>query len=106
MSTPQNKPNFNAFNSTASLIGDEHVLCILYQLSSKEMRFNEIQRAIEGMSPTTLTARLKKLESEKLIQRKEETLDKISVTYSLTEKGKALLPVMKEIAKFAEKFVK
>jgi DNA-binding HxlR family transcriptional regulator len=68
------------------------------------MRFNELQRAINGLNPATLTSRLKKLEKDDLVMRKKETLDKISVVYRLTEKGMAIVPVIKAIGEFAEKF--
>lgn len=88
------------------MIGDVHILCIIHHLSTKEMRFNELQRAIAGISPTTLTDRLKRLEKENFILRKEETLDKISVVYALTDKGRDLVPVINEVGKFAMKYVK
>lgn len=87
-----------------SMIAEAHMLCIIHHLSEKEMRFNEIQRSIKGLNPTTLSDRLKKLEKEGLVNRKEETLDKVSVVYELTPKGRDILPVIKEISKFAEKY--
>lgn len=62
-----------------AMIGYVHILCIINNLSNKEIRFNELQRAMDGLSPVTLSKRLKKLESVKLIIRKEDTLDKLSV---------------------------
>jgi DNA-binding HxlR family transcriptional regulator len=106
MSTSKTQSSNNEIEKALALIGDFHTLCIIHHLSIKEMRFNELQRAIDGMSPTTLTDRLKKLENEKILLRKEETLDKISVVYCLTDKGKDLVPVMKEVGKFASKYVK
>lgn len=103
MST-DNKSLPDELNSAIKIIGDGHILCIISILSKGEQRFNELQRSINNINPTTLADRLKRLEQEKIISRKEETLDKLSVVYSLTKKGKALLPVIKEISIFADKY--
>jgi DNA-binding HxlR family transcriptional regulator len=87
------------------MLGDTWVLSILCNLSrQKSLRFNELQRALEGISPTTLANRLKHLEKAGMIGRKEETIDKLSVVYELTSKGQAILPITSEFRKFAEKF--
>lgn len=98
--------NYSALakSDAITLIGDAYILRIVSNLSKQGMRFNELQRAIEDICPATLTDRLKKLEHENIVSRKEETVDKLSVVYELTEKGKAILPIMKAIGKYAEKF--
>jgi DNA-binding HxlR family transcriptional regulator len=106
MSTSKTQSNTTEIDKALAMIGDVHILCIIHHLSTKEMRFNELQRAIDGISPTTLTDILKRLEKENLILRKEETLDKISVVYALTDKGRGLVPVINEVGKFAMKYVK
>lgn len=88
-----------------SMIGDEHILCIIHNLRMKPMRFNELQRAIHGLNPATLTCRLKQLEEDGLVSRQKLSPEKISVTYDLTEKGQAIVPVIDEIAKFADRYI-
>ena len=85
------------------LLGDFWILTIIDVLMEEPLRFNEIQRNVTGINPATLTNRLKKLEQARLIERQEETLDKLSVTYALTERGISILPVIAEIQVFAEK---
>ena len=87
------------------MIGDSWMLSIIGNLSDGPLRFCEIERAVTGINPVTLTSRLKKLEQEKIIIRQEETLDKVSVVYELTEKGRGVVPVVTAIGKFAEKYV-
>lgn len=99
-----NKIHSKELESTIKLIGDACVLHIINTLSNNPMRFCELQRALNNMNPTTLTDRLKKLEQEKIIHRKEETLDKLSVVYELSDKGKGTLPILKAIKKFAENY--
>lgn len=91
-------------NQAIKKIGDDHILCIIGILRDGGLRFNEVQRAI-SINPTTLTDRLQKLEVEGILSKEKETLDKMSVVYELTEKGKALLPVLDEIDKFAKKYL-
>ena len=88
------------------MLGDFWTLAILQVLGTSEKRFSEIERELTKASPTTLTNRLKKLEEQKLIKRKEETVDKLSVVYSLTDKGRGTLPILHEIRLFANKFLK
>lgn len=85
------------------ILGDYWTLEIIQDLSAGEKRFNQLQRDVTGINPTTLANRLKKLESDQIIKRKEETVDKLSVVYTLTTKGEAILPILKQIKVFAEK---
>ena len=57
------------------------------------------------MNPVTLTNRLKTLEGEGFIDRKKEAIDKLSVSYLLTKKGRGMLPVLKKIESFAKQYV-
>ncbi len=106
MSTTNNQHISEELNEGIKMLGDTWILCIVGTLSKGDLRFNELQRVITGINPATLTNRLKRLEKEKMIERKEETIDKLSVIYSLSEKGKGILPTLKEIQLFADKFLK
>lgn len=99
---PSNIPAY--VNHAIKILGDDHVLCIIASLSNNSMRFSELQRAL-CVNPTTLTNRLSRLEQEGILDRKEETLDKLSVVYELTEKGRGIIPIMNEFEKYAKKFV-
>ena len=87
------------------MLGDFWTLSIIQALSDGEMRFSQIQREVEGVNPVTLTNRLKRLEESGLVERQKETLDKLSVTYSLTKKGDGILPVLREIRMFSAKYL-
>jgi DNA-binding HxlR family transcriptional regulator len=88
------------------MLGDFWTLQIIQSLADGQKRFTELERALPGINPTTLTARLKKLMGQKIILRSEETVDKISVAYSLTAKGKGILPVLAEIRVFADRYLR
>lgn len=44
------------------------------------------------------------MEKEKIIKKERKTIDKLSVSYTLTEKGIAILPIISEIEKFSKKY--
>ncbi len=92
-------------NSAIHLLGDSWTLGVIGSLAQGDLRFCEIQRALHDVNPVTLTSRLKKLEKEKIISRADKTVDKISVVYSLTPKGKAIVPIIDQLEKYAKKFL-
>ena len=87
------------------IFGDAWTLAIVLGLATATRRFNELQRLLGNVSPTTLTDRLKKLESYGLIVQEKQTVDQLSVIYSLTDKGKKMLPVLDAIESFSKKFL-
>lgn len=105
MSSQNKSPLPPALDQAIKLLGDDWILCIIGNLADRELRFCELERAIANINPVTLTDRLKKLETQKIVKRKTETVDKLSVVYELTPKGRAILPVIKEMAIFAKHFL-
>lgn len=87
------------------MLGDFWTLAIIQALITGQKRFTQIQRELLEINPTTLTNRLKKLETQKIIKRQAETLDKLSVVYYLTDKGRGVLPVLSQIKLFADKYL-
>lgn len=84
------------------LLGDYTTLRIIDVLSVSGLRFTDLRRALVETNAPTLIDRLKRMGDAGLLERAEATLDKKSVTYELSEDGKALIPVLKEIRKFAQ----
>ena len=83
------------FGYTLSLIGGKYKMIILYWLASKDtMRHNELKRAIGIISFKTLSLMLKELEADGLILRKEYPQVPPKVEYSLTERGRSIIPVL------------
>ena len=85
--------------SILTLIGDYWALNILMELRQGELRFSELQRTLEGISPVTLTNRLKKLDEAELIYRTTQSRDKQSVVYGLNDCGRKLVPILDAIEK-------
>lgn len=99
------KQHDDLMHQAFKIFGDAWNLSIVRVLSETTQRFNELQRNLGGISPTTLTDRLKKLESYGLIVQERQTVDQLSVIYSLTEKGKKMLPILQAIESFSKKFL-
>ena len=93
------------FDRASHLLGDFWTLQIADALRDDELRFCEIERAIPAISPATLTGRLKKLEDAEVISRNVETRDRQSVTYSLTNKGQGIVPILDAIKSFTNEYV-
>lgn len=85
------------------LLGDYVTLRIIDVLRTQELRFTELQRRIGDTNPVSLTDRLKRLEGAGLIERREATVDRHSVTYQLTRQGNDFLPVLRAIEAFASR---
>lgn len=79
---------------TAELIGNKWTPLIIRDLVKGEKRFSELERSLRGISPKTLSERLKKLEDAQVVNRKCYAEVPPRVEYTLTEKGFALLPVI------------
>jgi DNA-binding HxlR family transcriptional regulator len=67
-------------------------------------RFNEFIDSIEGINPNTLSTRLKEMEKGGLVKKNIYNETPIRIKYNLTTKGKALQPILEEMAKFSTKF--
>ena len=85
------------------LLGDYTTLRVIDFLRSGALRFTELERALGDTNSVTLTNRLKRLEAAGLLERREATFDRQSVTYSLSETGTGLLPVLAEIQNFTRR---
>ncbi len=83
------------FSYTLSLINGKYKMTILYTLMNFEMvRFNEMKRYIGEISYKTLSASLKELEADQLVHREEYPQIPPKVEYSLTARGKSLIPIL------------
>lgn len=92
------------FSYTLSLISGKYKMTILYTLMEfKVVRFNELQRYIKGISFKTLSLSLKELEADKLINRKEYPQIPPKVEYSLSERGKSLMPILDGMCEWGDK---
>jgi DNA-binding HxlR family transcriptional regulator len=90
---------------TATLIGDRWTPLIVRDLAPGCRRFSELQRSLDGISPKTLSDRLRKLEDAEIVSRTCFAEMPPRVEYRLTEKGHALLPVIESMRDFGESWL-
>ena len=85
------------------IIGQKWKLPILWYIADKEViRYNELQRKVVGITATMLTKDLRELENDGLISRKQYSTIPPTVEYSLTEKGKTLIPALDTLYQWAD----
>ena len=91
------------FHYTMSLIQGKYKMFILYALMDfGVVRFNEMKRYIRGISFKTLSATLKELEADGLVHREEYPQIPPKVEYSLTERGRSLIPILDQMCTWGE----
>ena len=91
---------------TAQIIGNKWTPLIVRDLVAGDRRFSELERSLVGISPKTLTERLKYLESKEIVERRCYAEVPPRVVYSLTEKGHALLPVIESMREYGVVWLK
>ncbi len=89
----------------ANIVGNRWTLLILRDLSQGSRRFGELQSSLAGISPKTLSDRLKTLERQGVVRRSEHRGAPVRVTYELTAKGLGLLPVLDSLRTYGENYL-
>ena len=83
------------------LIHGKYKLPILYILGRYDvLRFNEIQRIVTGISYKTLSANLKELEADALVERRVYPQTPPKVEYRLTPRGTELYPILEQLCRW------
>lgn len=94
------------FSYTMSLIDGKWKMHILFWLWRKDvLRYNELKRALESVTHKMLSNQLKELEHHGLIIRTEYPQVPPKVEYSLSERGKSLMPVLHEICHWGKEHI-
>jgi len=91
-----------AVAKTLKVVGSKWTMLLLHNLFEGKKRFGELQRALPGISPKTLSQRLRELEEENIISKKVYAEIPLHVEYTLTEKGKTLSDVFRSLEKWGE----
>ena len=95
--------DYTGFGYTLSLISGKYKMSILYFLSVyKIIRYNELKRYLKTVSFKSLTQALKELEKDRLIIRKEYPQVPPKVEYSLSIRGKSLIPILDAMCMWGE----
>ena len=93
------------FHRAVELIGKRWSGAILRVLFTGPHRFNEILAGIPGLSDRLLSERLRELETEELVVRHVFAGPPIRSEYELTERGRDLEPVIRDLSTWAERWI-
>jgi DNA-binding HxlR family transcriptional regulator len=91
---------------TAEIISGKWTLLIIRDLAEGRSRFCELERSLEGISPRTLSLRLRALEAEGILERRTYPEVPPRVEYRLTEKGKALVPLIEQMRQYGREWLR
>jgi DNA-binding HxlR family transcriptional regulator len=87
---------------TAEIVCGKWTLLLVRDLAEGRSRFCELERSLQGISPRTLSLRLRALEEEGIVERCTFPEVPPRVEYALTEKGRALLPIIDDMRSYGE----
>lgn len=92
-------PDYGAcpIGSAIALIGGKWKLPVLYNLREQTMRFNELKKALPGVTQKMLTQQLRELERDGLISRTVYAQVPPKVEYALTPIARKLEPILAQM---------
>jgi DNA-binding HxlR family transcriptional regulator len=91
--------------ATAQIVSGKWTLLILRDLAAGPRRFSELERSLAGISPRTLSLRLRSLEMEGIVQRREFAEMPPRVEYRLTERGAHLVPIVDAMREYGRRWL-
>ncbi|MEJ7817894.1 MAG: helix-turn-helix domain-containing protein [Thermoleophilaceae bacterium] len=91
--------------ATADVICGKWTMLIIRDLAERSTRFCELERSLAGISPRTLSLRLRALEDEGVVERTTYSEVPPRVEYSLTQKGQALLPLIEDMRTYGREWL-
>ena len=102
---PVRESSSSAVADCDAIIGAKWTALLVHDLSEGPRRFSELEHSCAGISPRTLSERLRALEDEGLVERHSYAESPPRVEYELTEKGEALLPIITEMRHFGHAYL-
>ena len=85
---------------TAEIVCGKWTLLVIRDLADGRSRFCELERSLGGISPRTLSLRLRALEEAGVVRRQTHPEVPPRVEYELTEKGRALVPLIEDMRRY------
>jgi DNA-binding HxlR family transcriptional regulator len=89
----------------AEIISGKWTLLVIRDLADGTQRFCELERSLEGISPRTLSLRLRALEEHGVVERQTYPEVPPRVEYGLTEKGRALVPLIEDMRSYGRRWL-
>ncbi len=89
----------------SEIISGKWTLLVIRDLADGARRFCELERSLDGISPRTLSLRLRALEEHGVVVRDTYPEVPPRVEYALTEKGRALVPLIEDMRAYGREWL-
>src|SRR5688572_7053230 len=90
---------------TADIVCGKWTMLVIRDLAEHRARFCELERSLAGISPRTLSLRLRALEEQGIVERRTFPEVPPRVEYALTEKGRALVPIVESMRAYGTQWL-
>jgi DNA-binding HxlR family transcriptional regulator len=102
----KNGKNFHCpVEAALDVIGGKWKPLILWALGDNVLRFNQLQKGLPGVNSKTLTKQLRELEEDGVIQRTVFPEVPPRVEYTMTDFGRTLIPILRELCKWGANYL-
>ena len=91
--------------ATADIVCSKWTMLVIRDLAEGRARFCELERSLKGISPRTLSLRLRALEEVGIVERHTFPEVPPRVEYSLTNKGEALVPMVEDMRRYGREWL-
>ena len=91
--------------ATADIICGKWTILVIRDLADGRSRFCELERSLAGISPRTLSLRLRALEEQGIVERHTYPEVPPRVEYSLTPKGLAIVPLIEDMRRYGREWL-
>lgn len=91
--------------ATAEILCSKWTAIVIRDLAECDSRFCQLERSLGGISPRTLSLRLRELEENGIVERRTFAEVPPRVEYALTEKGRALIPIVEAMRTYGENWL-
>jgi DNA-binding HxlR family transcriptional regulator len=92
-------------SACAEILSGKWTILLIRDLADGRSRFCELERSLDGISPRTLSLRLRALEEQGIVERRTFPEVPPRVEYSLTEKGRALVPIIEDMRAYGRRWL-
>ena len=89
----------------AEIVSGKWTLLVIRDLAAGSQRFCELERSLEGISPRTLSLRLRALEEKGVVERRTYPEVPPRVEYALTPKGRDLAPLIEDMREYGKRWL-
>lgn len=98
------EPRMGCIAAAMAVIGNKWTALILRDLAEGPQRFCVLEKSVGKINPRTLSKRLDDLEAQGIITKRSFAEVPPRIEYTLTEKGRDLIPVLKQMATWGTKY--